>query len=306
MGKTRLGQKYLAAIALTFLLVFSIKSKTDPAINAEKDTKTPPPQNILSPTKNEPNNLGTHLLVEFWNCTITEDPEKLKDILRKAAIQANSIPLESETHKFEPQGITGFIILADSHISVHTWPEKKYAAVDIFTCGKKSTPYVAIEFLKKQFNAEKVEIKEVKRGKEKIKEPTQTFGLELTIDLFDCDKEIIDSKEKILEFNEKLCDLIDMKRYGKPFIERFADGTDAEGYSLAQMIETSLVSGHFAPKPTVLTLIFFLANHLIQKLLKNSLKIFSEQKELKVKIIFDKEQNPKKQTRYILPGLFFT
>ncbi len=179
MGEARFSQKYLvqkhlAAILLTFLLIFPIKSKT-----CEEDKKVLPTQNILSPTKNKPANLETHLLVKLLNCTVTPNPKELEEIL------------------------------------------------------------------KKEFNAEKVEIKEVSPDEEE--EPTQTFGLELTLDLFDCDKEIIDSKEKILEFSEKLCDLIDMKRYGKPFIERFADGTDAEGYSLAQMIETSLVSGHFAP-----------------------------------------------------------
>ena len=78
-------------------------------------------------------------------------------------------------------------------------------------------------------------------------EQEKIFGAELTLDLYDCDPEIIRSKEKILEYSDKLCDLIDMKKYGKPFIERFAEHSEfAAGYSLAQMIETSLVSGHFS------------------------------------------------------------
>lgn len=176
LAQKHLVQKYFAAILLTFSLVFSIKSNP-----SEKAQNTLPTQNILSPTKSEPANSETHLLVKLLNCNTTPDSKELEKIIQK------------------------------------------------------------------EFNAEKVEVEEVSPGEEEIKEPTQTFGLELTLDLFDCNKEIIDSKEKILEFSEKLCDLIDMKRYGKPFIERFADGTDAEGYSLAQMIETSLVSGHFAP-----------------------------------------------------------
>ena len=73
------------------------------------------------------------------------------------------------------------------------------------------------------------------------------FGQELILDLYDCDHETICSGKKIKEFSEKLCDLIEMKRYGEPFIERFAEHSQiAAGYSLAQMIETSLVSGHFS------------------------------------------------------------
>ena len=73
------------------------------------------------------------------------------------------------------------------------------------------------------------------------------FGEELTLDLYDCNHEIVCSKEKILQYSEKLCDLIEMKRYGEPFIEHFAEHSEfAAGYSLAQMIETSLVSGHFS------------------------------------------------------------
>jgi len=196
---------------------------------------------------------GTHILADFWNCDVPQDPKELENVLIQAAKESNSTPLEVAIHKFEPEGITGVIILAESHISVHYWPELDgYASIDVFTCGKESKPNAAIEYLKKVFKPAKAELTKVNRGKieeNKLQETENlAFGLELTLDLFDCNPETIDSKEKIAEFNEKLCDLIEMKRYGKPFIERFANGTHAEGYSLAQMIETSLVSGHFAPK----------------------------------------------------------
>ena len=75
----------------------------------------------------------------------------------------------------------------------------------------------------------------------------EIFGKELIMDLYDCDLGIISSKKKIQEYSEKLCRLIKVKRYGKPFIKRFGLNKDfTAGYSLAQMIETSLVSGHFS------------------------------------------------------------
>lgn len=85
----------------------------------------------------------------------------------------------------------------------------------------------------------------MKKSKE-IKQ-NKIFGQELILDLYDCDHETICSGEKIREFSDKLCDLIKMKKYGKPFLERFAEHSQiAAGYSLAQMVETSLVSGHFS------------------------------------------------------------
>ena len=73
------------------------------------------------------------------------------------------------------------------------------------------------------------------------------FGQEVQLDLFGCDPEVIRSGEKLLEYVDQLCELIDMKKYGKPFLERFALGDGiAAGYSVAQMIETSLISGHFS------------------------------------------------------------
>jgi len=72
------------------------------------------------------------------------------------------------------------------------------------------------------------------------------WGLHLILDLYDCDEFLISSKSKLREFVLELCDILDVKRYGDPVIEWFGNGP-AEGYTLVQLIETSLVSGHFAP-----------------------------------------------------------
>ena len=84
--------------------------------------------------------------------------------------------------------------------------------------------------------------------KSKIKnQKSKIYGKELTLDLYDFDPKIIRSKKKILEYSNKLCDLMKVKKYGKPIIERFALHLDyAAGYSLVQLIESSLVSGHFS------------------------------------------------------------
>lgn len=109
-------------------------------------------------------NIGRHLICDFYGGEIIENSRKLEEVLRLAAKEANSTDLEFLAHKFEPQGLTGVLILAESHISYHSWPEKNYLAIDIFTCGKKTKPERALEFLKKVLKPEKVKIKEIRRG----------------------------------------------------------------------------------------------------------------------------------------------
>ncbi len=107
---------------------------------------------------------GIHLLAEFWGGKSIENKKEIKNILIEAAKKAKNTPLEVAIHKFSPQGITGIILLAESHIALHAWPEWNYLAVDIFTCGGEAMPYRALDFLKKQFKPKKVHIKEIKRG----------------------------------------------------------------------------------------------------------------------------------------------
>jgi len=107
---------------------------------------------------------GILLAADFWFGRIIEDPTEIKRILITAVKKAKNIPLEITIHKFSPQGITGVILLAESHISIATWPEINYVAIDIFTCGEKAMPHKALAYLKKVFKPKRVEIKEIKRG----------------------------------------------------------------------------------------------------------------------------------------------
>jgi len=108
---------------------------------------------------------GIHLIAEFWHGKIIENPKKLERILIRAVKKSKNIPLEIAIHKFSPQGITGVVLLAESHVALHSWPEINYLAIDIFTCGEKAMPYLALEYFKKEFQPKKVEIREIKRGK---------------------------------------------------------------------------------------------------------------------------------------------
>lgn len=107
---------------------------------------------------------GIHLLAEFWGGQIIEDAEKIKEMLIEAVKRANNTPLEFMVHKFQPQGVTGIVLLAESHISIHTWPEFNYVALDIYTCGDKSLPLKALEYLKSEFQPKHCEVNTIKRG----------------------------------------------------------------------------------------------------------------------------------------------
>jgi len=109
--------------------------------------------------------VGIHLIAEFWGGKTIESPQRIKAILAEAARVSKNTALGIKIHKFNPHGITGFILLAESHISIHTWPEMKYVAIDIFSCGKDSQPYRGLEYLKKEFKPTKVKVKEIKRGR---------------------------------------------------------------------------------------------------------------------------------------------
>ncbi len=108
--------------------------------------------------------LGTHLIAEFWGGKDITDPKEFEKVLLKAAVLAKTQPLKVFIHEFSPQGMTGVVVLAESHITFHSWPEMDYLALDVFTCGKESDPYKALDHLKKRLKPKKVEITEIKRG----------------------------------------------------------------------------------------------------------------------------------------------
>ncbi|BDU50868.1 adenosylmethionine decarboxylase [Haliovirga abyssi] len=110
--------------------------------------------------------LGKHLIIEFFDCDdkVLSNLEGVENAMNQAAIEAKSTIVNSVFHHFSPYGVSGAVIIAESHITIHTWPEYGYAAVDIFTCGEEVEPYKAYEYLKEKFNSKSVNIKELNRG----------------------------------------------------------------------------------------------------------------------------------------------
>jgi len=112
------------------------------------------------------NALGRHILAEIYGCdfAILNDIKKVEEIMVNAALEAGAEVREFVFHKFSPQGVSGVVVISESHLAIHTWPELGYAAVDVFTCGEKVNPWDACKFLTEQFKAQHVDAKEVERG----------------------------------------------------------------------------------------------------------------------------------------------
>ncbi len=110
--------------------------------------------------------LGRHLLAELVDCDseLLVDSEKLEKAMKDAARIAGATVVDSVFHRYNPQGLSGIVVIAESHISIHTWPEYNYAAVDCFTCGSNVDPGKALTSLKEALGCRKMQVRELNRG----------------------------------------------------------------------------------------------------------------------------------------------
>jgi len=116
--------------------------------------------------------LGRHILAEVNGCSfeVLNDIKKVEEIMINAALEAGAEVREFVFHKFSPQGVSGVVVISESHLAVHTWPELGYAAVDVFTCGDTVNPWDACNYLAEKFEASYVNASEVKRGITEVQE----------------------------------------------------------------------------------------------------------------------------------------
>jgi S-adenosylmethionine decarboxylase len=114
---------------------------------------TPTASNAASASSTE--TVGKHCILELYDCDSAklDDEAFLRDTITSAAKRAGATLLNLITHRFDPQGVTGLALLAESHISIHTWPESGYAAVDVFTCGDHTMPERACQVLLTELEA---------------------------------------------------------------------------------------------------------------------------------------------------------
>src|SRR5690606_37528727 len=110
--------------------------------------------------------LGRHVLAELYDCNsdVLNDRQRVEEIMVNAALAAGAEIREVAFHQFSPQGISGVVVISESHLAIHTWPEYGYAAVDVFTCGDRVDPWDACNYLVEHFQSGRMTATEVRRG----------------------------------------------------------------------------------------------------------------------------------------------
>ena len=112
------------------------------------------------------NALGLHLVLELMECRrdLLDDLSFVQEALVEAARAMGATVVGQTFHKFAPQGVTGVVAIAESHLCIHTWPEHGYAAVDVFTCGDNVDPHIAAQALAARFESGDSSVTELQRG----------------------------------------------------------------------------------------------------------------------------------------------
>ena len=121
--------------------------------------------------------LGRHLLTEFYGCghDMLNNVGKIKSLMDEAAVRSGASIVESVFHRYSPHGVSGVVVIEESHLAIHTWPEYGYAAVDLFTCGEEVDPWKAYAFLKERLEPDSTSTREIIRGE--IPEHERDFPL---------------------------------------------------------------------------------------------------------------------------------
>lgn len=123
-------------------------------------------QELQTQVKPSTTNLGRHVLAEFYNCNsnVLNNVELIEKVMTEAANECGATVVEKKFHMFSPFGVSGVVIISESHLAIHTWPEHGYAAVDLFTCGDTCDPLVAYEYLKEKLSSGSAIYTELQRG----------------------------------------------------------------------------------------------------------------------------------------------
>jgi len=112
------------------------------------------------------NALGRHILAEYYGCDIKilNDVKLIEHYMCEAVLKSGATIIDSTFHRFNPHGVSGVVVIAESHMALHTWPEHYFAAVDFFTCGDRVDPWKAFNYISNKLKSSKNSSREIKRG----------------------------------------------------------------------------------------------------------------------------------------------
>lgn len=128
-----------------------------------EDASEIPPQKDYFISRGDKRYAGIHLIIDLYGAEHLSDVAYVEKTMRRCVEAAGATLLHIHLHHFEPDGVSGVAVLAESHISVHTWPESRYAAFDVFMCGN-THPEVCVEIMREAFEAERINVQEILRG----------------------------------------------------------------------------------------------------------------------------------------------
>jgi S-adenosylmethionine decarboxylase proenzyme len=114
-----------------------------------------------------PSHLGQHVLAEFYDChaNVLNNPVMIETLMKEAAEACGATIVQSCFHRFNPYGVSGVVVISESHLAIHTWPEYGYASVDLYTCGDACDPNVAFEYIRQKLASAHATATELKRGR---------------------------------------------------------------------------------------------------------------------------------------------
>lgn len=216
--------------------------------------------------------LGKHMTLEYYECDchVLADAARVKEVFLRAARASGATVISAEFHDFKPQGVSGVVVISESHFAVHAWPEHDYAAVDIFTCGETISFETAAESLKQGLGAQEMIISSVmnrgipgNNGIERMVpicedrthrytlswetqfRESNAWGLLTSIDVYNCSESLIRDERAIRRFVRDLCEKSHMNIQGDTQVAHFGVNPGSEGFSMIQMVDNCLISGHF-------------------------------------------------------------
>ena len=234
--------------------------------------------------------LGRHITIEYYDCApdVLLDKDGVESILLKAAGESGATIISSSFHQFEPQGVSGVVIIAESHFTVHAWPEHNYAAVDIFTCADNIDLDTAIHSMEARFSSRRVLISsDQNRGIlqaaaaaggapsgndrvmdrrtlpitwKKVCDRAKPWGMSTAVDLYGCDPGITKDPGLLKNFVGQMCKMLDMIDTENIADVYYDETQTAAGFSTTQSIEKIGISGHFARATHAVYLDIFCCN----------------------------------------------
>ena len=230
--------------------------------------------------------LGRHLTVEYYDCNaqVLADAALMEKIFTEAARKSGATVLESSFHEFQPQGVSGIVVICESHFAVHAWPEHDYAAVDIFTCGDQIDFQLAAETLRGALGSHSMVISNAmsrgligQNGHLLREEPNHTvvsectmswrkryescdaWGMLASIDIYECPDEML-NKGVVRNILGSLCEKLNADMCCTDCCVNFHDPERGSGMRFTQILDSGTVTGRYSVERKTFYCDIFLGN----------------------------------------------